>query len=72
LKDLPPLHTAISWYADFPDHYAGDARTATRAKGLALQELQVANLAEFIAAVKRDTVAPALEREFFNRESDIR
>jgi creatinine amidohydrolase len=72
LKDVPANYSGIWWYADFPEHYAGDARPATRAKGLGLQGLQVADLAEFIAAVKRDTAAPALESEFFKREKENR
>ena len=67
LGAVPKSYTGIWWYADFPDHYAGDARTATREKGLALQQVQVSALAEFIQAVKRDTVAPMLEQEFFER-----
>ena len=67
LGAVPKSYTGIWWYANFPDHYAGDARTATREKGLALQQVQVSALAEFIQAVKRDTVAPMLEQEFFER-----
>ena len=67
LSDLPGNFSGISWYADYPDHYAGDARPATAEKGRALQQLQVDALAEFIAAVKSDQVAPALNREFFQR-----
>lgn len=54
----------ISWYANQPDHYAGDARPATKEKGEALRELMVTSLANFIKAVKEDKVAPALEKEF--------
>jgi len=67
LKDLPANHSGISWYSDYPDHYAGDARTASVAKGEALRQIQVDALAEFIAAVKADNVVPALNREFFAR-----
>ena len=67
LGAVPKSYTGIWWYADFPDHYAGDARTATREKGLALQQVQVSALAEFIQAVKLDTAAPMLEQEFFER-----
>ena len=67
LDGLPANFSGISWYANYPEHYAGDARTASRAKGLALQEIQVEALAAFIAAVKADQIAPALEAEFFKR-----
>jgi len=67
MKDLPPTYNAIWWYADFPDHYAGDARTITREKGLVMRQLMVDSLAEYIAAVKADEVVPALTQEFFRR-----
>ena len=65
MHDLPPTHTGIWWYANYPDHYAGDARSATREKGLALRQLEIDDLADYIAAVKADQVVPALTREFF-------
>jgi creatinine amidohydrolase len=64
--------SGISWYANHPEHYAGDARTASADKGRRLLQLQVDQLAEFIAAVKADQVAPALEAEFFAREAAVR
>jgi creatinine amidohydrolase len=67
LAHLPPSFSGIHWYSDYPDHYAGDARSATAEKGKALQALEVDTLAEFIAAVKADEVQPALTREFFDR-----
>jgi creatinine amidohydrolase len=69
---VPLSFTGIGWYADHPEHYAGDARSATAAKGAALRELEVATLAEFITAVKADQVLPALEDEFFGREAALR
>jgi creatinine amidohydrolase len=67
LQHLPPTFTGIGWYSDYPEHYAGDARAATVEKGRALEERLVDTLAEYIAAVKADTVVPALEKEFFQR-----
>lgn len=71
LNHLPANHSGISWYSDYPEHYAGDARPASREKGLALRQLAVDDLAEFIAAVKADQVVPALEREFFDRTGQL-
>jgi creatinine amidohydrolase len=67
LDHLPGSFSGISWYSNFPDHYAGDARPATREKGLALRQIAVEALAEFIAAVKQDQGVPGLNREFFER-----
>ena len=69
---LPDAFTGIWFYSRFPNHYAGDARTATAEKGRKLVQLMVDSLADFIAAVKADTVMPGLEREFFERERALR
>ena len=71
LGHLPTTSTAVSWYADYPEHYAGDARSASEAKGSELVRLRVETLAEYIAAVKADAVAPALQEEFFRRADDV-
>jgi creatinine amidohydrolase len=67
LKNLPANFAGISWYSNYPDHYAGDARSASAEKGHALRQILVDSLAEFIAAVKADTIVPALNAEFFAR-----
>jgi creatinine amidohydrolase len=72
LAHLPPTYTGIWWYADYPDHYAGDARPATLEKGQALIQMEADTLAEYIAAVKADEVVPALNAEFFRREKQLR
>ena len=65
--DVPSAYSPMSWYADHPEHYCGDARTATPEKGERLRELKVEDLAEFIGAVKRDEAGPALLKEFHDR-----
>lgn len=65
-------YSGIWWYADFPDHYAGDARSASAEKGRILRRLSVDALADFIAAVKDDRALPLLEAEFFSREAGLR
>ena len=72
LSHLPNHFSAIWWYANYPEHYAGDARSASVEKGLRLRQIKVDALAEFIHAVKADQVVPALEREFFEREKKLR
>ncbi len=67
LAHVPGAYSSIWWYANYPDHYAGDASYATIEKGEKLQELQVNALARFIKAVKEDTVTFKLENEFFRR-----
>ena len=72
LSHLPANFSGIWWYADYPQHYAGDARTASVEKGLRLRQIKVDALAGFIRAVKADQVVPALEKEFFEREKKLR
>ncbi len=71
MKDLPPTFTGIWWYSDYPDHYAGDARSATLEKGRRLVELMADCLAHYIAAVKADGIVPTLEAEFFRRAGQV-
>jgi creatinine amidohydrolase len=68
MSGLKAGYAGIWWYANYPEHYAGDARTASAEKGRVLRELEVQALAEFIQAVKADTAVPELEEEFFRRE----
>jgi creatinine amidohydrolase len=65
LAHLPPRSTATWWNADFPDHYAGDATHATVEKGQYLMRFAVERVAEILGAIKADTAAAELEREFF-------
>lgn len=67
LNHLPYNMSGIWWYADYPDHYAGDARSASAEKGEKLRKLVVDSLAEFIGAVKKDRAVPDLNREFFSK-----
>ncbi|MBN1373298.1 MAG: creatininase family protein [Anaerolineaceae bacterium] len=71
MAQVPGAFAGISWYANYPEHYAGDARTASIEKGRALVKLTVEALAEFIARVKADEAAPALNAEFYARVRDL-
>ncbi len=71
LSHLPGNHSGVSWYADHPEHYAGDARPASAEKGRRMRELQVQALARYIAAVKADETVPALQAEFFARNNGL-
>lgn len=67
LEHLGGVHTATGWYARYPEHYAGYARPASAKKGEAFVQAMAETLAEYIAAVKADDVAPALQDELFRR-----
>ena len=66
-RHLPHVTTSVDWYANFPDHYAGDATHATPEKGRFLIDRFATRIAEIVKAVKDDTVTPALLEEFYAR-----
>lgn len=61
------VYTAIGWYADFPNHYAGQGEFGTVAKGEFVMEHVAKRLARIIRVVKDDAGSPALQSEFFER-----
>ena len=65
-------YAATWWYADYPNHVAGDGRPATAETGKKLLEIYVGALADVIQRVKADQIVPGMEDEFFNREKGIR
>jgi creatinine amidohydrolase len=65
--NIPNVYTAIWWYADYPNHYAGDGSKATRAEGQLINEHYIGQLVEALRAVKADTKTLELQQEFFNR-----
>ncbi len=67
LSELPDTYTAIWWYARFPNHYAGDARPATRELGERVLGARATQLAAMIRAVKADTKVLELQRRFFEQ-----
>jgi len=67
LKHMRDTGTAIWWYADFPDHYAGDARPANAQLGKLAVKGWADGLSEVIRAVKNDKATPRLQDEFYAR-----
>lgn len=61
------VHSALWWYADWPQNVVGLPAAATEEKGRRAVEIMVGATARTIAAVKADTAAPALQREFLAR-----
>ncbi|HSZ84868.1 MAG TPA: creatininase family protein [Puia sp.] len=64
---IPNVYTAIWWYADYPNHYAGEGAKATRELGELVSEHVISQLVEALKAVKTDTKTLALQKEFFDR-----
>ena len=65
--DEAKLSTAIGWYADYPHHYSGRGEFGTAEKGEFILADRARKLARIIRVAKDDTVAPALQAEFFAR-----
>jgi len=64
---IPDMYTAIWWYANYPNHYAGEGAKATRALGQLISEHIIESLAKALKAVKADTKTLELQKEYFDR-----
>ncbi|MDE3125859.1 MAG: creatininase family protein [Bacteroidota bacterium] len=64
---IPNVYTAIWWYADFPNHYAGEGNKATPALGKLLVQHVVNQLTNAIKDIKADNTTIPLQNEFYNR-----
>ena len=71
LDHLPRGRVTISWYANYPDHYAGEAEAASVEKGKKLRSLMVDSLADYIRLVKNDETALDLMKEFYDRCDNV-
>jgi creatinine amidohydrolase len=60
------VYTGIWWYAKFPNHYAGDATTASKELGADNMKAWVAAIADAIRAVKADDESLKLQNEFYD------
>jgi creatinine amidohydrolase len=65
--DIPNVYTAIWWYADFPNHYAGEGGKATVELGKFVTEHIIGQLVTALKDVKADTKTLAIQKEFFDR-----
>jgi creatinine amidohydrolase len=64
---IPNVYTAIWWFADFPNHYAGEGAKATRELGELITENTIGSLVKALKAIKADTKTLELQKEFFDR-----
>lgn len=65
--NIPNIYTAIWWYADYPNHYAGEGWKATAEEGRIVNEHVISQFAEAIKAVKADTKTLQLQKEYFDK-----
>ena len=65
LNSLSFAHTAIWWYAQFPNHYAGDGSYGTAEMGKLIMENKTDQLVEMIRSVKSDQKTLELQKQFY-------
>ncbi len=70
LEHLTFGYTGIWWYAQYPNHYAGDGSEANREIGELLLNSRASQLAELIRILKKDKAILKLQREFFDKSEN--
>lgn len=66
MKDLQ-IKTPLDFYADFPTHYAGEARHADAEEGERAAAAIVKRMVQVIIAIKKDHITQELQQEFSGR-----
>lgn len=61
------VYTGIWWYARFPNHYSGDASTASKELGEFNKKTMVDKLVAAIRAIKQDDVSLQLQNQFYEQ-----
>jgi creatinine amidohydrolase len=65
--NIPNVYTAIWWYANYPNHYAGEGAKASKELGQLITENVIDKLVGSLKAIKADTKTLELQNEFYNR-----
>jgi len=68
--DKNHLFTGFSWYANFPEHIAGDHTAATPELGKLIFDLTVENTANAIKAIKEDNMSAQFVKEYAQYGND--
>jgi len=70
LDRMPHAFAGISWYARYPNHFAGDVLQANRELGELLVSKDADQLAELIKYLKNSNTLEELHNEFYLRAED--
>ena len=66
--EIPPgLFTPITWFANFPNQYAGEGHKSTVEYGKLITEQQVAALINALKFIKSDTKTLEFQNQFFDK-----
>jgi creatinine amidohydrolase len=63
----PDLYTAIWWFADYPNHYAGEGAKATAELGKVITEAKIESLVKALKSVKADNKTLELQQQYFDQ-----
>jgi creatinine amidohydrolase len=63
------VYTGIWWYARFPNHYSGDATTATKEQGEADVQSWINTVVRALKAIKADDESLKLQKQFFEQSA---
>lgn len=64
---IPNVYTAIWWYSNYPNHYAGEGAKASKELGQVITENTIDLLVKSLKAIKADTKTLELQNEFYDR-----
>lgn len=70
LADFPNQYTGIWWYAQYPNHYAGDGTKSDVEMGKLLVESDANQLIELIRKIKKSNKIEDLQNQFFQQSSN--
>jgi len=70
LKHIPTNYTGIFWYAQFPNHYAGDGSYAKPELGELLINSQAEQLVGLIKILKKDDTILKLQKRFYKESKN--
>ena len=70
LKHIPSKYTGIFWYAQYPNHYAGDGSYGKPELGELLINSRAEQLAELIKTLKTDNTILDLQERFYQECQD--
>jgi len=70
IEHIPFKYTGIFWYAQYPNHYAGDGSYAKPELGELLINSQAEQLVELIKVLKKDDTILELQNRFYRESRD--
>lgn len=70
IKHVPFKYTGIFWYAQYPNHYAGDGSYAKPELGELLINSQAEQLVELIKVLKKDDTILELQNRFYKESRE--